>query len=283
MRRPYTLTAFRRLVGVLVCILGLIYLVWGYVHALFLSASWGWGTQPSSAEQSVRFQNHMLPIVVVSTLIIVMGAFLCAPWKFKKWHAYVGLSLLIAVFTSFLWPVTTHVTGNTQIQLLREDGTPLVGLRAEQKWSLRGYSDKWGTEVKTSDANGTVHFPSRVMKKSVGMHLLYRGWDFAFDESSEARGPFLFINIDLPAGYWLPAGKQDMDRLSRPFFPSPTQHDQFAFPPLLYFGIENLDALHSNAWVQGRATGIAGDEKIVLIVRPASTVEARIIDDENKR
>jgi hypothetical protein len=231
----------------------------------------------------MKFRKHMFPIVVVTPVIFAVGLFLCGPWRFRKWHAYLGIIVLIAFLAACLWPVTTHVTGNTRIQLLKEDGTPLVGLRVEETWQVSGYFDERGTEVKTTDAHGTVHFPPRVAKGSVGMRLLRRGWAFVFDESTEQWEPTLFIEIDLPPGYWLPAAKQDMEHLVHPYFPRPSQRDPSADPSLLSYDIGNMDPLHPHAWIQGRATGIADDQEIVLKMRPANAVETRIIDEENRR
>lgn len=270
----------------LVWIVGLLYLVWGVLMAQFHSSWWGWGSQPSGEELAMRFRKHIFPVAVVTPIIFAVGLLLYGPWKFKRWHAYFGITVLTAFLVSCLWPVTTHVTGNTRITLVREDGTPFAGLRAKQEWGMGGYFDRGGTDVRVTDANGTVHFPPRVAKGSVGMRLLRRAWAFVFVESTERWEPGIFIEIDLPQGYWipdLPLSQLNSNYLDLTYFPRPPHHDPLADPPLLYYQIDNLDPLHSHTWIMGRASGIAGDEDIVLKVRPTTPAETQTIDQDMAR
>jgi hypothetical protein len=226
----------------------------------------------------------MFPVVVVAAVIFSVGVLLCGPWKLKKWHAYPVVLILIAFVSACLWPVTTHVSGNTQVKLLTENGVPLVGLRVEEEWGGPEPTDRGGISVKITDANGSVHFPPRVTKGRVGLRLVRRGWAFVFNESIKHWEPGLSIKIHLPPGYWLPAGqKVDKGSLDHPYFPRPSHHDPMADPPLLHYGISNSDPLHPHAWVQGRGSGIADDENIELKIRPANESETNAIDGNRSR
>lgn len=282
MWRAFTSAKLRKIAGVLVWICGVIYLVRGWLTAELFSSWWGWAVRPSAEVESARFRSMFSPVLVVTALIFAVGLLLLKPGKLNKWITRLGICALVVFLALFLWPVKTHVSGNTRINLLKEDGKPLVGLRTEETWRVSGYFDRGGTEVRTTDETGTVEFPHRQTKGSVGMRLLRRGWAYAFLESTRLWEPGVYIKIDLPPGYWLPVGPQYHD-LVNPYFNSPLNHPPFADPPLLYCGISNLDPLHPYAWIDARASGIANDEHLVLNVRPANPIESKAIQDDRSR
>lgn len=262
----------------LLILAGLHYIAWVIVVGLAVSGmDFGHG-RPSTDTGSVVIRGALVALRFAFP-ILAFGVLLAGRWKLPKCLSYTLGVGFMAFVGLFFWPVITRVTGNTRVTVLNEDGTPLAGLHAAEGWGMAGFNDRGGSDVRTTDTAGTVHFPPREARGSAGMHLLrnIRVYAFGYVFDPMVSGPFAEILISLPPGYWLPAtGETPEENLDHPYFPRPTRHP--GEPPWLPYYIANHDAYHAGATIHGRASGIANDEDIVLKVRPAIADETLTID-----
>jgi hypothetical protein len=255
--------------------LAVIYFIWGSGAALFWSGF--------SSAGLAAFFALMLPVILIGAPVFALGRLLWSSWEPGKWVSRLGIVMLAAIIGSFVWPVRTRVTANTHIRVVREDGTPIVGLTAKQHWGMDGYYDRGGTDVGTTDATGTVSFPPRFAKGTVGLRLLRRLAIFGFYKQDLSFGPIAGIQIGLPAGHWLPAewspakSKEEANSsshdLSRPIFG--TQHE--------YVYIYNIGMHHPGAFVGSKKGGFMDDAVITLTLRPANSFEKDVISRQAER
>lgn len=279
-QQPGITAKLRKIAGALLMTLAVIYFIWGSWAAL--------GYSGFSRAGLAGFLALMLPVLLLGSPTFALGRLLWSSWKPGKWISRFGITALAATLGSFLWPVRTRVTADTRIRVVREDGMPFVGLRAEQEWGMYGYYDRGGTDIGTTDATGTVHFPPRYAKGSVGLRLLRRLALFAFYKLDVRSGPIAGVQIGLPVGYWLPAewspakSKEEANSsssyggnsLSSPIFGN-RLHE--------YFYIYNIGMHHPGAYIGGNEGGFMDDSEIKLALRPANSFEEKVIRQQEER
>ena len=259
--------------------LAVIYFVWGSWAGLFLGSWRGTG--------SAGFLSYLFPVLLLSSLAFGAGRLLWSSWKPGKWISRLGIIALAAILGSFLWPVRTRVTADTRIRLAREDGMPFVGLRAEQEWGMYGYYDRGGIDVGTTDATGTVYFPPRYAKGSVGLRLLRRLAISAFYKLDVRSGPIAGVQIDLPSGYWLPAEWSPAKSKEEANSSSSYGGNKLDFPIFgtlhEYIYIYNTGMHHPGAYIGGNEGGFMDDAVINLTLRPANSFEEKVIRQQEER
>lgn len=266
----------------LLILCGVFYIAWSVIEGWVIS-NMDLGRGSPSTDAGSVIVGVTLYLLPVALPVLALGVLLSGPWKLPMWLSCAFGAAFVAFAGSFLWPVTTPVTGNIRITMLNEDRTPLADLHAQETWGVYGYDDKGGTDARITDAAGTVRFPPHVAQGSLGMRLVRNIQAYAFSEPTQAWGPMAGINISLPPGYWFPATSQtDETNYHHPSFPLPTQHPS-SDSPLFYCHIYNNDPLHPVASIAGHPSGIANGEDIVVQLRPATADETRTIDKYNGR
>ncbi len=181
------------------------------------------------------------------------------------------LVALIAFLFVMLWPVRTTVSGHTSLCVLNESGTPWVGLRVHQFWTVYGWGGSRGEDVKTTDANGCVKFPPRTSVGMLGPRMVRRANAFTTQCSSllvfgkfgseftHRWGPIVGITVTLPVGTWAPVAP-----------PKGSEQDGQSWilgdGPHRYIYVNNVSDLlkEPQAYVSGDAIGFLGDTEITL-------------------
>lgn len=280
--RPFSPRTARRAVGVLLIVSGVLYMA--YIVVLgFAVSQMNFGHRPPPTDAGITIFGGMLYSLPFALPLVTLGVLLSRPKELPKWLTYTLGAGFVVFAGSFVWPLKSHVTGNINVTILNGDETPMPGLKAEESWGIHGYTDKGGTEARTTDALGNIHFPPREARSSVGMRLVQDIFAYLAGSPSRDLGPGANINITLPPGYWFPAKSETAEvNYHHPYFTKPAHHP-IADPPLLYYGIYNGDSSHPVIRIAGRASGIANDEDILLQVRPATSEETRILDNYNRR
>lgn len=205
-----------------------------------------------------------------------------------KTTAKLAFGLLGVVTIAFFWPIFTPVSGQTMIVIQKGDGAPVVGVDIRQFWGVYGWGGFGGGASATTDSAGMTSFPPRKSIGFVGIRLLRQmnasltklGGNIFFEGQfgsayTHRWGPIVSFEVDLPAGFWLPAAWPQ----------ARTPADDLIFPSVgdtrRYSKIGNLDPLHPKAYISGDALGFIGDTEVILRIRSA-TPEEEIFIQENR-
>ncbi|HEY0946855.1 MAG TPA: hypothetical protein VGD81_16360 [Opitutaceae bacterium] len=178
----------------------------------------------------------------------------------------------IAVVGVLFWPVVTPVAGEIRIQLLDQQGEPMVGRQVHQHWSVYGFDDIGGTRVDRTDGSGIVELPRCTALGFLGLRRL-RFVMAARTTSADMWIPIVHIDIDLPPGRWVP-----LDQMTAEF-----EEARLSLGRPWVASVWNSNPVHPKIRISGYLKEFPGNSSLVIRLRLATASESKAIGDYYRR
>jgi hypothetical protein len=198
--------------------------------------------------------------------------------KFRKptRRQWTIMAVIVAVLAC---PFTESASDEVVITCVNITGEPMAGVPVQQSWGLYGWGGIGGTETRQTDGTGVVRFPPRRVIGFVGMRIfrcaerLWNDWTAKLMFGGDGRvterwGPCLGHVIDLPHGFWLPAGwTAEIDPERGLLTPS------INAGPHRYGDVRNTSPDHTTAFIGGDQHGFYSNPHIIIRLRKATPAE----------
>ena len=116
----------------------------------------------------------------------------------RKWLFFV---LVIAILAGWFIPRRTVVAPEWKLTLTNESGRPMAGIIVGESWQHYSLENAGHHDEASSDANGVVLFPSRVVRSSPAQRFVGCLRQFSRYAVHASCGPASSLNIVYPSGF----------------------------------------------------------------------------------